>query len=112
MAGQALALGIELDEAFGHVFGGLFGTAFGFFPFRAAQFRQALAAGVVAAADVFGDEVQLEGGDIENVCPGELELDVIPRGTVHGHLYHADEAADAVVVVDHEIAGGEVGEGL
>ena len=112
MAGQPLTLGVELDEPLGHILGGLFGLGLGLLPLRAPQLGQALAPGVVPAADVFGHQVQLEGGDVEDVGAGKLQLDVVPVRPVHRHLHHAHKPADAVVLVDHQVPGGQVGEGF
>ena len=112
IACQPLALGVELDEALGHVLGGLFGLGLGTLPLAAPQPGQAAAVRVVPAADVFAHQVQLKGGDVEHVCPGKLELNIVPVGPVHRHLHHAHEPADAVVLVDHQVPGGQVGEGL
>ena len=111
VARQPLPLGIELDEALGHVLGGLFGLGLGLLPLRAPQFGQAQ--GAVLPPPMYLDtRSSWRAGDVEGVCPGELEFDVVPGHPVHGHLHHAHEPADAVVLVDHQVPGGQVGEGL
>ena len=112
VARQPLPLGVELDEALGQVLGGGLGPGLGLFPPAGAQLGEPVHRGVLPAADVFAHQVQLKGGDVEGVRPGELELDVVLFHPVHGHLHHAGEPADAVVLVDHQVPGGQVGEGF
>ena len=62
-AGQPLALRVELDQAPGQILGGSLGPGLGFLPLVAAQAVE-LDGGVLAAADVFADEVKLGGGNV------------------------------------------------
>ena len=110
-ARPALALGVEGDEALGQVLGGSLGPGLLLGPVGAPQLVELGGAVAVlpAAADVLGHQVQLGGGDIEAVAAGVGDLDVVLFHPVHRHFPHALKAADAVVGVDHQVPGGEVG---
>ena len=104
---RAAARGVERRELFGHAFCGRFGARFRARPLRTAHFGQ-LHGPVLARADVFAHEVELRRRDIERVRPGIADLDIVLHRTVDRHLHDARKAADAVVDMHDEIAGGEV----
>ena len=106
VARLALALGVELDEALCQVLHRLAGAGLGLFPIRAPQLGQLFGLRVVPRADIFGDGVQLGGGEVEHVRPGVGKLHVVLVHPVHRHLHHAHKPADAVVLVDDEVPGG------
>ena len=108
IARQTLPLGIQADELVGHVLGGALGARAGLRPLRAAHLRQAHLA-VLAAAGIFGDEIQLGGRDVQAVRAGVLDLDIVLVKAVDLHLHDAGKAADAVVFVHDIVAHGEVG---
>ena len=113
IARLALPLGVQGDEPLGQVFYRLAGLALGLFPVAAPQTGELLClVGVLSPADILADQVQLGGGNIEHVRPGVGELHIVPLHPVHGHLYHAHVAAHAVVLVNHQVTGGQVGIGL
>ena len=113
-AGAALPLGVQGDEALGQVLGRGLGPGLLLGPVGAAQLVQprggtALLIGGPAAADVLAHQVQGRGGDVEAVSSGIGDLDIVLLHPVHGHLPDALKAADAVVDVDHQVPGGQVG---
>jgi hypothetical protein len=60
------------------------------------------------AADVFRHHVELRGGDIQAVVARVADLDIVLIHAVDAHALDARKAADAVVDMHDEIAGGEV----
>ena len=107
VAREALPLGIEGDELFGHVLGGAFGPLPGLGPLRASHFGE-LHGLFFPGAGVFGHQIQLGGRHIQAVRPGVLDLHIVLFEAVHLHLHDAGEAADAVVLVDHIVPHGEI----
>ena len=80
------------------------------FPLGAPQLGQLLGlVGVLAAADVLAHQIQLGGGDVQHVRPGIGDLHIVLLHPVGGHLHHAGIPADAVVLVHHQVAHGQVG---
>ena len=67
---------------------------------------------VLAAADEFAHKVEAGRGNIETVPGGIGDLDVVLLHALHGHPLHAHEATEAVMDVDNQIAGFQVGIGL
>ena len=61
--------------------------------------------GVIAGADVLGHQVELGGGHIKNIGPGIGDFYIVFLHAVGGHFYHAHIPADAMVLMDHQIAG-------
>ena len=110
--GQALARGIELNESFGKILGCSLGAGLCLLPLVAAEFVEADGRVLTAGADILADKVELRGGDVERVAALIGDLDVVLDHAANLHLLHADVAADAVVLVDDEIAGREIGEGF
>ena len=111
-AGQALARGIELDEALGEILGRGLGAGLRLLPLVAAELVEADGRILAAGADILADKVELRGGNIERVAALIGDLDVVLDHAADLHLLHADVAADAVVLVDDEVAGREIGEGF
>ena len=110
--GAALPLGVQLGQALGKVLGRFFRLGFLPGPLRTAQLVQLLALLVLTAADVLAHQVQLGDGDVQAVAPGVVDFDVVLFHAIHRHPLDAREPAHAVVDVDHQVAGGEVGVGL
>ena len=111
VAGLPLPGGIELDELVGHIPGGFSRLGFGLLPGVGAHFVQLYRGVVSAAADVFADKVKLGGGDIENVGALVGDFDIILHRAVHPNLLHGHIPSNAVLVMDHQVAGGQVREG-
>lgn len=65
-----------------------------------------------AGANVFVDQEYLVGWDVEDSLAGEFEGEEFFCALIPGEGFEASEAGDAVVDVDNEIAGFEVGEGF
>ena len=112
-AGLPLPLGVELDQALCQILHRLLGPGLGLLPVGAPQLGQLLGlVGVLAGADVLAHQIQLGGGDVEHVRPGVGDLHIVLLHPVHRHLGHLQEAAHAVVLMHHQIAGGQVGVGV
>ena len=112
-AGLALALGVQLDQPLGQVGHRLLCLGLGPLPVRASQLGQLLRLlGVFSSPDILGDQVQLGGGDIQHVRPGVGDLHIVLLDTVGRHLHHAHIPAYPVVLVDHQIPGGQIRIGL
>ena len=107
-----LPLGVQGDEALGQILCGLFGPGLLPGPVRAPQLVEPGVLGVLAAADVLAHQIQLGDGDVQAVAAGVVDLDVVLLHPVHRHPLDAGEAAHAVVLVDHQVAGGQVRVGL
>lgn len=63
---------------------------------------------VLAAANVFGDEIKLRRRDIQRVRALIGDLDIVLDNAVDADLLHADIAADAVVLMHDEVARRKV----
>ena len=77
-------------------------------PVRAAQLVQAHAL-IIAAADIFGDQIERSRRNIQPIRARKRNLDVIALGAVELHRRHAQEPADAVVFVYDKVARCQVG---
>ena len=66
---------------------------------------------ILARAYVFADQVKLSGGDVKRVAPGVGDFYIVLFRAVHRHAHHAGKAAYTVVLVDNEVADGQVGAG-
>ena len=114
-APQPLPLGVEANQLLGQLPGGSLGPVGGLGPLGAPQFVEVhglftlLAA---AAADVFAHQVQRRAGHVQAVAAGVGDFHVVLFHPVYRHADDAGKAADAVVGVYHQVAGGEVGVGL
>ena len=107
-----LPLGVQGDEALGQILGGLFGPGLLPGPLGAPQLVEPGVLGVLAAADVLAHQIQLGDGDVQAVAAGVVDLDVVLLHAVHRHPLDAGEPAHAVVLVDHQVPGGQVRVGL
>ena len=111
-AGAALPLGVQLGQPRCQILGGFPGLGFLLGPLRSAQLIEPGPLLIFTAADVFAHQVQLGHRHIQAVAPGVVDLDIILLHAVHRHPLDAREASDAVVGVDHQIAGGQIRVGL
>jgi len=111
-AGAALPLGVQLGQPRCQILGGFPGLGFLLGPLRSAQLIEPGPLLILTAADVFAHQVQLGHRHIQAVAPSVVDLDIILLHAVHRHPLDAREAADAVVGVDHQIAGGQIRVGL
>ena len=107
IARAAFALGVELDQLRRHILGRFFGFGLRLLPSVRAQLVQPHRA-VFPGADVFGDQIQLRGRDIEHICPLVRDLDIILYHTVQLHLLHSLITANAVIGMDNEVARRQV----
>ena len=109
MALAALALGVEVEQLAGELLRGLAGPALDRLPAAAAELGERRVGS--AAADVAADLGQLVDGHEDLVRARVLEVEVV-AGDVGDRLgVKAGEAGDAVVLVDDDVAGAQVGEG-
>ena len=107
VTGHGLALGVELQQLFGHVAHGLLDAGLRLLPCRAAQAieRRSRPAGVLL------DKVQPLNRDEQLVLTRVSQLQELllrVAGAANPELFQADELADAVVNVDDEVADFEV----
>ena len=117
VARRGLALGVELHELPGDFPDGLAGLALGVLPIRTTHLGQ----GRLLPADVAGQQVELVHGDVELVARSSplagcvFEDEVFAAGCVRtladGALGHLHKLADAVRIVDHQVAGFQ-GQGI
>ena len=111
IAGQALSLGIELNQHVRQILRGCFGLFLGLFPGVAPQTAQAHV-GILAAADVFCHHVQLGGGDIEHIGALIGNFDIVLHHAAELHLLHAAEPANTMGLVYHQVAGRKIRKGI
>ena len=109
-AWDGLAVGLEFEEIGGEVLDGVGDFVFLFLPGGGAEACERGAAG--AGADVLVDEVDFRGGEMEEGLVGEFEGEEFLVAVVVGDGFEAAEAGDAVLDVDDQVAGFEVGEGF
>ena len=67
---------------------------------------------LLGAADVFAHQVQARGGDKDKIRARKGDLHIIPPHLVHLDALHPHKPADAVVLVDHQVSGMQVGKAL
>ena len=65
---------------------------------------------LAAGADVAGDLGELVGRRVDAVVALVLEIQVVAGDAGDGPRLEAGEAGDAVVLVDDEVAGAQIGE--
>ena len=111
IAGLAFPGSIELNQFPGHILGGLPGLGFGFLPGVRADLVQ-LHLSIFSAADVFADQIQLGGRDEQGIAALISNLNIVFHRIVHFNLLHGDKAADAIIFVNHQIPGHQIGEGV
>ena len=68
--------------------------------------------GVVPHADVAVDPVELVGGDVDPVAPGELQQEVLPLPSLRAPAHQALVLGDPVLDVHHEVPGLQLGRKL
>ena len=108
-----LSLGVELNKPLGQVLNRFFGPGLGLLPLGAPQFVQLLGLRrVLAAANVLGHHIQLGGWDIEHIGAGIGDLHIVLLHAVYLHFDHTHIAAHSMVLMNHQVAGGQVGVGL
>ncbi len=104
---RLLAARVETEQLAGDLLGALLDTAARALPFAAAETRQLRVR--LGAADVAVDAIEVLGGDEQPIPFGVLEEHVlVHRAGVVGDRAHLDEARDAVIAVDDEVAGREL----
>ena len=104
----ALALGVEVEQLARQLLGGAPGAGLDRLPAGAAELGQRRVR--AAGADVAADLGQLVDGHEHPVRARVLQVEVVARDVGHGLGVKAGEAGDAVVLVDHDVAGAQVGE--
>ena len=109
-----LPLGIELDQSRRQLLGGGLGPIGGLGPLGAPQLVElgGSFAVLAAGADVFADQIQRCGRNVQAVASGVGDLDIVLFHPVHRQAQHFHKASDAVVGMHHQVAGGQVGVGL
>ena len=107
-AAAPAALGVEVEQLAGELLGGAAGARLDRVPARPAELgeRRMLAAG----ADVARDLRELVDRHEDPVRALELEVEVVARDPGDGLRVEAGEAREAVVLVDDDVAGAQVGE--
>ena len=107
-AAAVAALGVEVEQLAGELLGGAAGARLHRVPARPAELgeRRVLAAG----ADVARDLRELVDRHEDAVGALELEVEVVARDAGDGLRVEAGEAREAVVLVDDDVAGAQVGE--
>ena len=108
-ARAAAALGVEVQQLAGELLRGAPRAVLHELPALAAELAQGRVA--AARADVAADLRELVGGDEDAVVALVLEVEVVARDARDGLRLEAREARDAVVLVDDDVAGAQVGEG-
>ena len=106
-----LAAGVQLDELLGHRLGGGPDPPAGLVPVAAAQPAQPHLVRV-AGGGVAGEQVQLGDRDVEHVLFVVFDAQVVLGDPLHLHAADARIPADAVVLVDHQVAGGDLGQAV
>ena len=110
VAALTLPGGIELDELPGHILSRLAGLGLGFLPGVRSNFIQ-LYRGVLAAANILADEIQLGSRDIQGVRALIRDFHIVLNDTIHPDLLHRLEPANAVLLMDHQVSWGQVRKG-
>ena len=101
------AAGVQFNEFFGHLFGGRLDPFAGAGPVRAAQLVQ-LDLVAVAGGGVTGEQVQLGDRNVQHILAGVLDAQAVFGDALHRDALDARVPTDAVVLVDHQIAGGQL----
>src|SRR3954470_17241963 len=108
VAVAAAALGVEVEQLAGELLGGAAGARLHGLPRLAAELAQRRVA--AAGADVAADLRELVDRHEDAVGAGELQLEVVARDAADGLRLEAGELGEAVVLVDDDVAGPQVGE--
>ncbi|MNS65241.1 hypothetical protein D3C72_983960 [compost metagenome] len=102
------ALGVELDQVVGELFEAFLDALLGVLPLHAAHLVEA-GCGALAAAAVAVEQIDLVHRHEELVVVVVDDRQVLTLLVVDAQARQAREAADAVLVVHHEVAGLELG---
>src|SRR4051794_24826788 len=102
------ALGVEVEQLAGELLRGAAGARLHRLPRLAAELAQRRVA--AAGADVAADLRELVDRHEDAVGAGELQLEVVARDAADGLRLEARELGEAVVLVDDDVAGSQVGE--
>ena len=105
-AGQRVAAGVDVEQLLGDVTDRALDAALGAAPLLRAEAGQRGA--LVGCADVGVDAVQLVGRDQQAVVVGVAEVEILTLAVADALLDEALEAGDAVLDVDHVVAGLDV----
>ena len=111
IARRLLAPGVQLNQLFGHRLGGGLDLAPGPGPLAPAQTAQLDVVGIPRRC-VAGQKVQLGNGNIEHILFVILDAQIILGHALHRHALDAGVPADAVVLVNHQIPGGDLGQAV
>ena len=103
------ALGVEAEQLPGELLRGSAGPRLHRLPARAAEFAQGRV--LAAGADVAGDLRELVGGDEHAVIALVFEIQVVACHVRDRARLKAREASDAVILVNDDVAGSQLGEG-
>ena len=106
---QTLALGIQLDKARSQILRRSLGLRLRLLPLVAAKLVEPHGR-ILAGANILADKIELRRRHIQTVRALIRDLDIVLRHAADLQLLHADVSADAVVLVDDEIAGRKIGE--
>ena len=110
--GTALPLGIQLGQPRCQILGGFPGLGFLLGPLHSAQLVKPGPLLILSPADILAHQIQLGHRHIQAVAPGVVDLDIVLFHAVHRHPLDAREAADAMVHMHHQVAGGQIRVGL
>src|SRR3954470_8829985 len=108
VAVAAAALGVEVEQLAGELLGGAARARLHRLPRLAAELAQRRVA--AAGADVAADLRELVDRHEDAVGAGELQLEVVAGDAADRLRLEARELGDAVVLVDDDVAGPQVGE--
>ena len=108
VAGAAAALGVEVEQLAGQLHRGAAGARLDRLPALAAELGERRVR--AARADVAADLRELVDRHEDLVRAGELEVEVVAGDAGDGLRVEAGEAGEAVVLVDDDVAGPQVGE--
>src|SRR4051812_5248828 len=108
VAVAAAALGVEVEQLAGELLGGAARARLHRLPRLAAELAQRRVA--AAGADVAADLRELVDRHEDPVGAGELQLEVVAGDAADRLRLEARELGDAVVLVDDDVAGPQVGE--
>ena len=111
-AGAALPFGVQLGQSRRQILGGFPGLGFLLGPLHSAQLVKPGPLLILSPADILAHQIQLGHRHIQAVAPGVVDLDIVLFHAVHRHPLDAHEAADAMVHMHHQVAGGQIRVGL
>ena len=108
---SAETVGIESYQPFCHSFCCLFCTRTPLFPFNTAHFGK-FDRNIFCCCGILGYEIKLCGRDIQNICPGIYNFNIILVISVHLHTDDTGEAADAMGFMDDVVTDGQIRIGI